>query len=100
MEYADRKDDTQRILKAMLQALMLEIARRYRLEKEGNEPRSLSDRILEYMDDHSDVVTLKAIAARFGYHPNYISTLLHRNTGRRFSEILLEKRMAREAEDT
>ena len=95
MEYADRKDDTQRILKAMLQALMLEIARRYRLEKEGNEPRSLSDRILEYMDDHSDVVTLKAIAARFGYHPNYISTLLHRNTGRRFSEILLEKRMAR-----
>ena len=33
MEYADRKDDTQRILKAMLQALMLEIARRYKIEK-------------------------------------------------------------------
>ena len=47
------------------------------------------------MDDHSDVVTLKEIAERFNYHPNYISTLLHRSTGRKFSEILLEKRMAR-----
>ena len=95
MEYADRKDDTQRILKAMLQTLMLEIARRYKIEKTGRTHKSLSDRILEYMDDHSDVVTLKEIAAKFGYHPNYISTLLHRNTGRKFSEILLEKRMAR-----
>ena len=95
MEYADQKADTQRILKAMLQALMLEIARRYKIEKTGNVPKSLSDRILEYMDDHSDIVTLKEIAAKFNYHPNYISTLLHRNTGRKFSEVLLEKRMAR-----
>lgn len=95
MEYADRKDDTQRILKSMLQTLMLEIARRYRIEKTGGEIQSVTDRILEYMDDHSDVVTLKEIAARFNYHPNYISTMLHRNTGRKFSEILLEKRMAR-----
>lgn len=95
MEYADRKDDTQRILKSMLQTLMLEIARRFRIEKAGGEIKSLADRILEYMDDHSDVVTLKEIAARFNYHPNYISTMLHRNTGRKFSEILLEKRMAR-----
>lgn len=45
------------------------------------------------MDDHSDVVTLKTIAAHFGYHPNYVSTLLSKETGRTFSEILLEKRM-------
>lgn len=95
IEYADRKDDTQRILKSMLQTLMLEIARRYKIERTGGKKKSLSDRILEYMDDHSDVVTLKEIAERFNYHPNYISTLLHRSTGRKFSEILLEKRMAR-----
>lgn len=47
------------------------------------------------MDDHSDVGTLKTIAARFGYHPNYISALLHKETGRTFSDILLEKRMER-----
>ena len=47
------------------------------------------------MGDHSDVVTLKDIAAHFHYHPNYISALLHRETGRKFTEILLEKRMER-----
>ena len=47
------------------------------------------------MADHSDVVTLKDIAAHFSYHPNYISALLHKETGRKFTEILLEKRMER-----
>ena len=95
VEYADRKEDTQRILKSMLQTFLLEIARRYRIEKAGTSPRSVTEQILDYMGDHSDVVTLKDIAAHFHYHPNYISALLHRETGRKFSEILLEKRMER-----
>ena len=95
VEYADRKEDTQRILKSMLQTLLLEIARRYRIEKAGTSPISVTEQILNYMGDHSDVVTLKDIAAHFHYHPNYISALLHRETGRKFSEILLEKRMER-----
>lgn len=95
MEYADRKEDTQRILKSMLQTLLLEIARRYRIEKAGAAPKSISEQILDYMGDHSDVVTLKDIAAHFHYHPNYISALLHRETGHKFTEILLEKRMER-----
>ena len=95
MEYADIRDDTQRILKSMLQTLLLEIARRYRIEKTGGSPKSVSEQILDYMGDHSDVVTLKDIATHFNYHPNYISALLHRETGRKFTEILLEKRMER-----
>ena len=95
MEYADRKEDTQRILKSMLQTLLLEIARRYRIEKAGTAPKTVSEQILEYMEDHSDVVTLKDIAEHFHYHPNYISALLHRETGRKFTEILIEKRMER-----
>ena len=95
MEYADRKEDTQRILKSMLQTLLLEVARRYRIEKNGAAPKSVSERILDYMGEHSDVVTLQDIAAHFHYHPNYISALLHRETGRKFTEILLEKRMER-----
>ena len=95
MEYADRKEDTQRILKTMLQTLLLEIARRYKIEKNDTGQKSVSEQILDYMGDHSDVVTLKDIAAHFNYHPNYISSLLHRETGRKFTEILLEKRMER-----
>lgn len=74
---------------------VLEIARRYRIEKAGTAPKSVSEQILEYMGDHSDVVTLKDIALHFNYHPNYISALLHREIGRKFTEILLEKRMER-----
>ena len=95
VEYADAQSDSQEILKSMLQTLLLEIARRYRLQKTAAAQKTVSEQILAYMDDHSDVVTLKTIAAHFGYHPNYISTLLHKETGRTFSEILLEKRMER-----
>lgn len=95
VEYADRQEDTQRILKSMLQTLLLEISRRYRIEKSGTAAKTLAEQIIDYMGDHSDIVTLKDIAAHFSYHPNYISTLLHRETGRKFTEILLEKRMER-----
>ncbi|MBQ8952409.1 MAG: helix-turn-helix transcriptional regulator [Lachnospiraceae bacterium] len=95
MEYADRREDTQRLLKSMLQTLFLQIARRYRVENANTAPMSLSNQIMQYMEDHSDAVTLKDIAAHFSYHPNYISTLLHRETGRKFTDILLEKRMER-----
>ncbi|MDD5848777.1 MAG: helix-turn-helix transcriptional regulator [Firmicutes bacterium] len=95
IEYADRRDDTQRMLKSMLQTLFLQIARRYRVENTRSSQLSLSEKIMQYMADHSDVVTLKDIASHFSYHPNYISALLHKETGRKFTEILLEKRMER-----
>lgn len=95
MEYADKQEDTQHILKSMLQTLLLEIARRYRTEKSGTAAKTLAEQVIDYMNDHSDVVTLKDIAAHFSYHPNYISTLLHKETGKKFTEILLEKRMER-----
>lgn len=40
-------------------------------------------------------MTLGELSARFSYHPNYISALLPRETGKKFSELLLEKRMER-----
>ena len=81
MEYADRREDTQRLLKSMLQTLFLQIARRYRIENAKNAPVTLSEQIIQYMADHSDVVTLKDIAAHFSYHPYYISALLRKETG-------------------
>ena len=95
VEYADKKEDTQKILKSMLQTLLLQIARRYRIENRESDVKPLARQIIDYMDDHSDVVTLKDIAAHFSYHPNYISSLLHKETGKKFTEILLEKRMER-----
>lgn len=95
IEYANNKEDTQKILKALLQTLLLEIAREYRNENITTIKNTLVEKILSYMDNHSDKVTLKDIADYFGYHPNYISTLLHKKIGKTFSEIILEKRMER-----
>lgn len=97
MEYADNKDDTQLILKSLLHTLFTFISRRYRLTEIGGATKSISEQIMDYMDSHSNVVTLKTIAEHFSYHPNYISALLHKETGRKFTEILLEKRMERAA---
>ena len=98
VEYADKKEDTQQVLKPLVLSLFMLIARRYRLEKAGtapDAPDTLSERIVRYVNTHPEAVTLKAVAAHFSYHPNYISALLHRELGKTFSEIVLEKRMDR-----
>lgn len=95
IEYADRKEDTQLILKPMVLSLFMHIARRYRLEKTDNLENSLSSRIVRYISTCPESVTLRDIATRFSYHPNYISTLLRNETGKTFSEIVLEMRMDR-----
>ena len=53
--------------------------------------------MVRYLGEHVDTVTLSALAARFSYHPNYVSTLLRQETGKTFSELLLEQRMDRAA---
>lgn len=95
IEYADKRNDTQLILKPMVLALFMLIARRYRLEKIRTSDITVSEDIVQYIRSHPESVTLKELSARFSYHPNYISYLLHRETGRTFSEILLETRMDR-----
>ncbi len=96
-EYAEKTEDTQGILKPMTLTLLMHVARQYRrtsVEKLGLSP---ADRIIRYMSEHTDKITLAMIASRFSYHPNYISSLLRQKTGRTFSQILLEQRMERAA---
>lgn len=94
-EYADPKEDTQAILKPLVMALLMQNARQFRAQSPARGAAKLSDQILCYMGEHTDTVTLKDIAARFAYHPNYISGLLHRELGKTFSQLLLELRMER-----
>ena len=101
VEYANPHEDTQAILKPLVLTLFMHVARRYASQYAAQNPEpvseKLSDKILQYMSTHSDVVALKDIAKQFSYHPNYISALLRRETGKSFSEILLEQRMERAA---
>jgi AraC-like DNA-binding protein len=95
LEYADKRDDTQAVLRPMALALLMQIARQYKREFSEPEKESLPDRIIQYMSEHTDTVRLKDIAEHFGYHPNYVSSLFHKEYGKTFSEVLAEQRMER-----
>lgn len=99
-EYANRGEDTQQVLTSMATTLYLLVTRAYHSDanlttntKDTASDDSPAARILAYMDNHFRSVSLKELSEQFSYHPNYISALLHRETGKTFSEILLEKRM-------
>lgn len=95
LEYADPREDTQAVLKPLVTALLMQVARRCRELRAKKDTGRLSDQIVRYMSEHTDAVTLKGIAERFAYHPNYISGLLHKELGKTFSRLLLELRMER-----
>lgn len=95
IEYAFKHEDTQDVLKSLVLAFLLQVSRQYAATNQTPVPEKLSGRIIQYMSEHFDTVTLRDIANRFLYHPNYISALLTREIGKSFSQILLEQRMER-----
>lgn len=95
-EYAFKKDDTQKVLKPLALALCMLLARKIRSlatgggKNEGKE--TLSQQIVRYIADGS-ARSLSDVARHFGYHPNYVSALLRKDTGRTFSDLQLSARM-------
>ena len=91
IEYAHPRPDTQSVLKPMALAFLL-MAARYAPEPASARDR-LCDRMTRYIAAHVDTVTLQDMAAHFSYHPNYISGILARETGERFTEIRTRLRL-------
>ena len=94
-EYADNTQDTQMMLKPLVLAFLLNVSRYYHPTGKKKKHNSLSVAIVNYISEHIADASLQGIADEFGYHPNYVSNLLRKETGKTFSEILLEQRMAR-----
>ena len=97
IEYANKRENTQDILKPMTLTLLMQIARQYKLSTPISKIETMPDKIIRYMSERIDTVTLKELAAQFSYHPNYISTLIRNEMGKTFSEVQLEQRMNRAA---
>ena len=94
IEYANPSENTQSILRSLTSAMIMQIARKYSQQQDKPQSLSLSSQIIKYIGENDATVTLQDVAAKFSYHPNYISSLLKKETGKSFSRILLEKRMA------
>ena len=60
-------------------------------EREGI--RGRTGDIIKYMKEHAASTTLAETARRFGYHPDYLSAALRRETGKNFVELLRGYRM-------
>jgi len=95
VEYANKQPDTQDILKSMTMTLIRMLARQFRSSRGESAVGEKTDRMIRFMDEHLDNVTLSMLASVFGYHPAYISSLLSVKTGKTFSQILLSQRMER-----
>ena len=95
LEYANRSDDTPSILKPMALSICMMVARKWKKSIPLSSNQKIIDQILDYIIMHSDNVSLSKLSMVFGYHPNYISNLLHKETEKTFSEIVLEARMKR-----
>src|SRR5699024_5071669 len=95
VEYSNPREDTQKILQPMVLTLLMQAARQYRNSVSIPEYENLSDHVIRHISQHTDIDFLSTIVQHFAYHPDYISSLLHQETGRTFSEILLEQRMDR-----
>ena len=69
-------------------------------EKEGFQSENvLVRRMMQYLRDHyAEGITLQVLAGKFGMSENYISSLIKKETGRRFSEHLTEIRIRRAQE--
>ena len=94
LEYANKTEDTHKILKPMVMSLTMYLASEYtRQSQHGGESRIRQ--ITAYVEANCDTVSLKSMAAHFGYHPVYLSRLLPEKTGKTFSVLLLTARMQR-----
>lgn len=94
-EYANRQEDTQEMLRPLALSFLLQVSRQYARLHRPEDTGRVSDRVLQYISEHLDTVSLKGIADYFSYHPNYVSALLHKELGKTFTEIVLQQRMER-----
>ena len=93
IEYAHRQEYTQSMLFSFASAFFLQAVRYGRAAGQLCDAEPLSDRLLRYIEDHSDTVTLKALSDRFFYQPGYLSALIKRKFGKSFTALLSDQRM-------
>lgn len=94
IEYAGEGEHKQAVLRSMTLTLIMMLARQYK-HASPQLDEGLPAKIVRYISEHIDTATLKTTAAHFGYHPNYLSGLLHKETGKTFAAILTQQKMDR-----
>lgn len=98
LDYVDMNSCYETVLESALVMLFSFLSRCSQTQKHrnfDNPTTEIIDNILQYLSKNYATVTLKKLAAEYGYHPNYLSTMLQKETHKTFSQILRGFRLER-----
>lgn len=94
-EYYDPQVCSDKMIDAYMVLLFCEILRQY--HNQSFPPKAKAQwkivDVLNYIEDHYLDATLQSTAAQFGFHPNYLSAYIKKETGRTFKELVILQRM-------
>jgi Response regulator containing CheY-like receiver domain and AraC-type DNA-binding domain len=98
-EYIDKRLYSEEIINSYFIIFFSELIRQNEIKpcyenNNNNENYSLGA-FLQYIEDHYLSCTLRDMAKHFGFHPNYLSSLLKQGTGKSFKELLQLQKMSK-----
>lgn len=98
-EHVERDKYSQQIMLFSFCSLLLELSRQYkriiRYGLDGQQGQLAIEKLLLYISDHFDTVTLESMSQYFNYSAEHISRMIARETGKSFTRWRLKYRMQR-----
>lgn len=87
-EYLNKKEYSHVIIESLLTLIFSFLLRSYKSQSQpGN---SLMADILDYIYLNHKSVSMTSLAAHFNYHPKYLSSFIHRQTGQTFRDLTVK----------
>ena len=94
-EHLENKIGSDKIIENLISILFSLLVRNFEYVTNKKEKRSKNQIVglLEYIDKNFMDITLSSLAEHFNYTSSYISTLLKTETGKNFSQFILDKKL-------
>ena len=87
-EYLNKKEYSHVILEALLTLIFSFLLRSY---KSQSKPiNSIMAEILDYIYINHKTISMHSLSVHFNYHPKYLSSFIHKQTGQSFRELIVK----------
>lgn len=86
-EYLDKKQYSQVIIESLLTLIFSFILRNY--TKKSSHGNIAMTEIIDYIYLGYQTISMDSLAAHFNYHPKYLSSLIHKQTGQTFRNLIV-----------
>lgn len=84
-EYLNKKEYSQVIIEALLTLIFSYLLRSYKSQSKPT--NSLMADILDYIYLNHKTITISSLSEHFSYHPKYLSSFIHKQTGQTFRDL-------------